>query len=126
MVSTVADAVIEGKAMRKEEIVEEEEAIRTAMRAAPEERELSDEELLGEATLAKLSTRLGAPVEEDVDDIYAADIEAEVASQARSEVGTEPQENELSEEDWQAITGSDEEEAKEATEEVKEEGTNEG
>jgi small subunit ribosomal protein S2 len=122
MVSTVADAVIEGKALRKEEIVEEEEAIRTAMRAAPEERELSDEELLGEATLAKLSGRLAEA--EDLDEVYAEDIEAEVASQARAESTTdEAEEAELSEEDWQAITGSDEE----ATEEEgTEEEANEG
>jgi small subunit ribosomal protein S2 len=57
MVSKVADAVIEGKAMRKEEIVEE-EAAQLASRSVVEEPELADEELLGEATLAKLGGKL--------------------------------------------------------------------
>lgn len=55
LVGTVADAVMEGKAMRKEEEFEampEEVAM-----AISDEPELSDEELLGEATLAKLPSR---------------------------------------------------------------------
>ena len=52
VVGKIADAAMEGLGARKEEIVEEE--IRTVARAAVEEAELSDEELLGEATLAKL------------------------------------------------------------------------
>ena len=54
LVAKMADAVIEGRSLRKEEeqkIPEERVAILT------EEPELSDEELLGEATLAKLTTR---------------------------------------------------------------------
>ena len=55
--SKMADAVIEGKAMRKDE----EEEIMAAI-AAPvaelEELELSDEELLGAATLAKISSAM--------------------------------------------------------------------
>jgi small subunit ribosomal protein S2 len=55
LVGKIADAVVEGKALRKEE---EAEAPEEAMRAAipdEEEPELSDEELLGAATLAKIS-----------------------------------------------------------------------
>jgi len=52
VVGKIADAAMEGLGARKEEIVEEE--IRTIARAGVEETELSDEELLGEATLAKL------------------------------------------------------------------------
>jgi small subunit ribosomal protein S2 len=52
VVGKIADAALEGLGARKEEIVEEAE--RTIARAAVEEEELSDEELLGEATLAKL------------------------------------------------------------------------
>ena len=52
VVGKIADAAMEGLGARKEEIAEEE--IRTVARAAVEEAELSDEELLGEATLAKL------------------------------------------------------------------------
>ena len=54
MVGKIADAVIEGKALRKEE---PEEEMAEGARVMVEERELSDEELLGEATLAKLSSR---------------------------------------------------------------------
>ena len=54
MVGKIADACLEGKAMRKEEEVElaAEKPIEMV-----EEPELSDEELLGEATLAKLAAR---------------------------------------------------------------------
>lgn len=56
LVGKIADAVLEGKAMRKEEEVDEEE-LRAERRMAMEEPELSDEDLLGEATLAKLSAQ---------------------------------------------------------------------
>jgi small subunit ribosomal protein S2 len=49
----VADAVLEGRAMRKEEEIEQ--AVPAGAAAAPEP-EMTDEELLGEATLAKLQT----------------------------------------------------------------------
>ncbi len=63
LVGKMADAVIEGKAMRKEE---EPMAKPTRMvMTAAEEVELSDEELLGEATLAKITVRTTAtPIEE--------------------------------------------------------------
>jgi len=53
LVGKMADAVLEGKAMRKEE----EELAEAMILEMPslEEEELSDEELLGEATLAKIS-----------------------------------------------------------------------
>jgi small subunit ribosomal protein S2 len=72
MVGKIADAALEGLGSRKDEIVEEE--VRTVARAAVDERELSDEELLGEATLAKLTPRLKALDEEVVEDLL---IEAE-------------------------------------------------
>jgi small subunit ribosomal protein S2 len=56
MVGKIADAVMEGKALRKED-VEVEEALRLESMRMPEEPELADEELLGEATLAKLTPR---------------------------------------------------------------------
>ena len=65
MVGKIADAAAEGRAMRKEEEVEE-EPVRVAAHAMPEEPELTDEELLGEATLAKLSTRVEALAGEEV------------------------------------------------------------
>jgi small subunit ribosomal protein S2 len=81
LVGKMADAVMEGKAMRKEEEIEampEEVAI-----AISEEPELSDEELLGEATLAKLpsrqmeaeSDRVDGEVVVEVDETAEADAE---------------------------------------------------
>jgi small subunit ribosomal protein S2 len=67
VVGKIADAALEGLGSRKDEIVEEE--VRVVARAAADERELSDEELLGEATLAKLAPRLSALDEELVEDV---------------------------------------------------------
>jgi small subunit ribosomal protein S2 len=64
MVGKIADAVLEGKALRKEE-VEVEEAMRLEALSIPEEPELADDELLGEATLAKLAPKVR---DEDVDE----------------------------------------------------------
>ncbi len=57
LVAKIADAAIEGKAARKEE-PEEEHAPAQVVMAGAEEPELSDEELLGAATLAKISSHL--------------------------------------------------------------------
>jgi small subunit ribosomal protein S2 len=56
LVGKIADAVLEGKAMRKE-VSEEELAAETSRpeRRLVDDQELSDEDLLGEATLAKIS-----------------------------------------------------------------------
>src|SRR5512142_1357651 len=69
LVGKIADAVLEGKATRKEEVSEEELAAAPAMQRAPRlateglelEEVVDDKDLLGEATLAKLSGRK-APV----------------------------------------------------------------
>ncbi len=55
LTAKVADAVLEGKAMRKEEEIEEAPALSIAARAEVEA-EMTDEDLLGEATLAKLQS----------------------------------------------------------------------
>jgi small subunit ribosomal protein S2 len=55
VVGKIADAAMEGFGLRKEDILEE---LPTLARTAGEDRELSDDELLGESTLAKLSTHL--------------------------------------------------------------------
>jgi len=55
VVGKIADAALEGLGARKEEIIEE---LPSAARIAGEDRELADDELLGEATLAKLTTQL--------------------------------------------------------------------
>ena len=62
LVSTMANAVEEGKAMRKED-EELEDAMRMEMTVDLDE-ELSDEELLGEATLAKISASTEVETEE--------------------------------------------------------------
>jgi len=76
MVSKIADAVIEGKASRKddetfEEIQAEDAAMAETAASRPrvsKEEELTDEDLLGEATLAKLTTSPEAD-EEDTQDL---------------------------------------------------------
>jgi len=62
LVGKIADAVLEGRAMRKEEDIE---PVREGMRTYTEEPELSDEELLGEATLAKLAPKISLIAEEE-------------------------------------------------------------
>ena len=72
LVGKIADAALEGKAMRKEE----EPTPEVSRVAAVEEPELSDEELLGEATLAKLATRT-VPVSEDEEEELEEEEETE-------------------------------------------------
>ena len=67
VVGKIADAALEGLGARKEEIVEEE--VHTVARAGVEEKELSDEELLGEATLAKLVTHPKDISEADIEEL---------------------------------------------------------
>lgn len=85
LVAKIADAVLEGKAMRKDEELEEVAEIRTAAETAPEkeykparamdlEDELEDDQLLGEATLAKLGP---AHEEEEEESEASDDIEEE-------------------------------------------------
>jgi small subunit ribosomal protein S2 len=75
LVGKMADAAIEGKAMRKD--VEEERMVTMAESMAMiEEPELSDEELLGAATLAKISSPIPSA---DIDEVqgFEGDFEAE-------------------------------------------------
>jgi len=83
VVGKIADAAVEGRAMRKEE-VEEDVSARAAARMV-EDQELSDEELLGEATLAKLSSR-GREVEEEIVD------EEDVFEEFEDEISDEEEE----------------------------------
>jgi small subunit ribosomal protein S2 len=73
LVAKIADAALEGKAMRKD-VVEEEILPQRVVAPGIEEPELSDEELLGAATLAKISSRLIVP--EDV--VEELELEEEV------------------------------------------------
>ena len=93
VVGKIADAAMEGLGARKEEIVEEE--VRTVARAAVEEAELTDEELLGEATLAKLVTH--------PKDIAEAKIE-EIVEELEEEKGEEFQ---LAEEEVSELIGEE-------------------
>jgi small subunit ribosomal protein S2 len=99
LVGKMADAVMEGKAMRKEEEIET--MPEEAPMAISDEPELSDEELLGEATLAKLPSRQMTPegesegeeveaaVGESDEAIAEAEGTAEAVTEAESEVDTE-------------------------------------
>ena len=71
LVSRIADAAIEGKGMRKD-IPEEELLKERAVMPGIEEPELSDEELLGAATLAKISAR---SIEDKLIDYEDTDLE---------------------------------------------------
>ncbi len=97
MVAKIADAAIEGKALRKEEVVEE-EAAQMVARAVGEEPELADEELLGEATLAKLSGKL---------EIFDEDILPLEEESESSDVSEEASE------DWQSVLSEGSEEGSE-------------
>lgn len=97
IVGKMADAVLEGKAMRKEEEVE---LTPRVLRVDMEEEELSDEDLLGAATLAKLASSIEekevtseAPEEEQeagTDGDEDAAIETESAKEDTSTDETEP------------------------------------
>lgn len=106
VVGKIADAALEGLGARKEEVIEEE--ARVVARAGVEEAELSDEELLGEATLAKLIAR--------PKDLAAADI-----AEIEEELEEDKQEFELEEEEVDELIGEDEEEEGEENEEEEEE-----
>ncbi len=81
LVGKIADAALEGRAMRKEEDME---AIPAGAAAGVEEPELADEDLLGEATLAKLSggrTQVFSAEDEDIStDWIEEEAEAEEAA----------------------------------------------
>jgi small subunit ribosomal protein S2 len=94
VVGKIADAAMEGLGARKEEIVEEE--VRTVARAGVEEAELTDEELLGEATLAKLVAH--------PKDIAPTEIE-EIVAELEEEKGEEFQ---LAEEEVSELIGEEE------------------
>jgi small subunit ribosomal protein S2 len=85
LVGKIADAVVEGKAMRKEE-PEEEMAQATGAGASPEEPELSDEELLGEATLAKISRTITIEDDSDIEELADELNEEEEETEDESEV----------------------------------------
>ncbi len=128
LVAKIADAVIEGKAMREEEeeVVPAPEMMRMV---GAEEPELSDEELLGEATLAKLASAAAEEAEESEreEEIAEAEeleaVEAEEAEEAEEVEEVEAVEAEQVEEiaDDAEEQGDEEPEEDDDQEEVDEE-----
>ena len=79
LVGKMADAVLEGKAMRKD-LGEEERTVEVPLPGLPaiEEDELSDEELLGAATLAKITSRPAPRTEIESEDEVDLDVDSVV------------------------------------------------
>lgn len=122
IVGKIADAVVEGKAMRKDE--DEEYAADVPQVRYEETAEMSDEELLGEATLAKLEAtkaaeteaaeaEAAAKAEADAAEAEAAEAaEAEAQSEAEAEVEAVAAPAEETEEESAAEEETSEDEAK--------------
>ncbi len=131
LVGKIADAALEGFALRKEEEAEAMPAER--MMALVEEPELSDEELLGEATLAKLPSREQDREEEVVEEELAEEAEEQI-EQEEDLVGEEELAEEAEEqiEQEEELVGEEELEEEseieyeEEFEEIEEEYENEG
>jgi small subunit ribosomal protein S2 len=129
IVGKIADAVLEGQAMRKDS---DEEMPEGFMEYA--EGELTDEDLLGAATLAKLQTQREEEAEaeaevaeeEAVEETEAAEIEiTEPEAEAVAEVEETPEAEADSEETSEETDSEAEETAEPAEEEVEEESTEE-
>jgi small subunit ribosomal protein S2 len=123
LVSKIADAAVEGKALRKEEEVE---ALPAEMAMAiAEEPELTDEELLGEATLAKLPSRSRTIFEElEVGEIAEDEIEAlegEELEELEEVVWEDEGEEEGLEEEEGEVEVEEDEELEDEVEEIEEE-----
>lgn len=126
LVGRIADAVQEGRALRKEE--EAAEPMREPIRMALDEQELSDEELLGEATLAKLGAKSRTfSADEEDEDLVPDEAEAEdedeyddeeseaededvVEDEDEEEDDDDDEESEAEDEDEDAVEDDDEEE----------------
>ena len=74
LVGKIADAAVEGVAMRKEEVIE---PMPEQMQAFADEPELSDEELLGAATLAKLAPKPALSSEDEDEEPAEGEVEEE-------------------------------------------------
>jgi small subunit ribosomal protein S2 len=109
MVSKIADAVLEGKALRKD--TEEEETEISEELGAMVAGEVTDEELLGEATLAKLKSgeydERQAESEAEAEEAEADDVEAE-ADEEKAEAPTEDAEEDSVDDDGESDTGDEE------------------
>jgi small subunit ribosomal protein S2 len=95
MVGKIADAVLEGRALRKEDVEEELEF--EAQRSMIDEPELADEELLGEATLAKIGSRGLASELDEEEEEKVEEKEEEVEEVEEEGLTSELEEEEVSE-----------------------------
>jgi small subunit ribosomal protein S2 len=135
LVAKMADAVLEGKAMRKEEedieearpAMDESKSAEKAARAMEADDEVDDEELLGEATLAKLNASReeeekaeAASAETEVDKSESDEGESDKPDEEEAEDSTE---SETDEEETEVSTESETDE--EATEDSTESETDE-
>jgi len=127
LVAKVADAVLEGKAMRKEEELAEEERAQPVTDAAAtamatkvvdeDDQDIEEEDLLGEATLAKLNvTRKPADEEEEEADEGEEGEKEEVKAKGRSRKAKDEVPDVIVEEEVEENT-----DAEDALEEVAEE-----
>lgn len=115
LVAKIADAVEEGKAMRKDEIIEAEEAALAAQPGGARERrrftqpDMDESDLLGEATLAKLTPK--AEVVEEEAEVIAESTEEveEEAEETLSEVEEEGEAEILPEDEFKSDVIPDEE-----------------
>jgi len=94
LVGKIADAVVEGRALRKEEEIE---AAPEALQAGIDEAEIPDEELLGEATLAKLASIAEEEAEARKEEVVATEEEAEAKQEeiVAAEEETEAKQEEM-------------------------------
>ncbi|GAB4419145.1 MAG: hypothetical protein Kow002_06530 [Anaerolineales bacterium] len=129
IVGKIADAVLEGKAMRKDEAEDEKEAsqalaeepsAREKARIIEETEELDDEDLLGEATLAKMQAERKAAKEEDDDVKEELQEKKEEKSKAKAKRKTKKEEVVEPVEEPADETEESEEDAEEAPEEAPE------
>ncbi len=120
MVAKIADAVIEGKSMRKDDLTDEEAMAEMAeekvltRRRMDEDAELDDETLLGAATLAKLDTEKEDEAEEEEVDVVAEEVE--VVEEEESEESKEEDDAEDDSTDTEVVPEDikEEEEAEDA------------
>ena len=121
LVGKIADAVLEGKAMRKDDMQEEEDktpaaqASQTTPRFTKEE-ELSDEELLGASTLAKLQPEETEETAEEAPAVEEA-VEAPAAEEAPAVDAADEEVPEVEEADEASADETEEEPEEEDDEE---------
>ncbi len=113
IVGKMADAVLEGKATRKEDEVEPTPRV---LRVDMEDEELADEELLGAATLAKLASS----IEEQAEAVEAPVVEQEAEADVDSDVISETVsvEEDTSAEEADQVDAPQDEETADAEEEA--------